>query len=57
MSEIDDFTIEHLARWVDRALRPEEAETAMPAMLAVVHDDPTLVDLGWPRVAEIAGVW
>jgi hypothetical protein len=54
---MDDDTLYHMVAWIKRALRPEEWEPATSAMIRSVLDDPTICDLGWPRVAKIAGIW
>jgi hypothetical protein len=52
---VDAFTLGHLNAWLDSYVRDTDArDDVRRAMLAVVTDDPSVIDLGWPRVYEIA---
>jgi hypothetical protein len=55
---VDAFTMQHLNAWLrDAVIYAPALDAVRDAMLAVVADDPDVIELGWPRVYDRADGW
>lgn len=54
---MDQFTFDHMVAWIKRTQREGMWSVVLGVMLHECDADPTIIELGWPRVAEIAGVY
>ena len=53
---MDEFTTDHLERWLSRAIRGEDRDACRTKIMALVADYPGLVSDGrsWPEILALA---
>ena len=49
---VDAFVLRHLDEYVDSVLYNDEADAFTVWARAVLRDDPTLADIGWPHLYQ-----
>lgn len=54
---MDTYTTEHLDRWLEEWVLEDQRPALRQALLALIQEDPSLLDRSWPELARMVEGW